>query len=329
MDNLTHSLVGLMLARAAGSERDKYLPSTLVIAANIPDMDVVAGLGGALDYLQYHRSYTHALVFAPVMALLPPLILWAAVRARMSLRVYLLSLLGVLSHLALDWTNAYGIRLFLPFSSRWLRLDMTDIVDPWILVVLLLAVAAPALSRLVSAEIGARSGPGPQRGWAWFALLVVLAYEGSRFAAHDRALGVMGARLFNGAIPQRLTALPDRFSPFRWRGIAECEQFVSIVPVDLNRAFDPSAGPIFYPAGSSPAIDAARRTRPFQVFGQFSQLQFWKVTPLPEASRVELIDLRFGSPARPGFEAEAVIDASGNVRETRFGFGPLPVNTRN
>jgi inner membrane protein len=326
MDNLTHSLVGLMVARAAGTDRDKYLPSTLVIAANIPDIDVVAGLGGALAYLQYHRSYTHSLAFAPVMALLPPLILWALVRARISLRVYVLSLVGVLSHLVLDWTNAYGIRLFLPFSSRWLRLDMTDIVDPWILVVLLLAVAAPALSRLVSAEIGSRAGPGPKRGWAWFALLALLAYEGARYAAHERAIGMMGARLFNGAIAQRLTALPNRFSPLLWRGIAEGEGFVSIVPVELNQPFDPAAGPIYHPAGPNPAIDAARRTRPFQVFGQFSQLPFWKVTPLPEAQRVELIDLRFGTPARPGFEAEALVDATGQARDARFGFGPVPVN---
>jgi inner membrane protein len=327
MDNLTHSLVGLMLARSTPS-RDKYLPATVVIAANIPDVDIVAGLNGALSYIQYHRAYTHALIFAPVMALIPPLIMWAAVRARISLRVYLWSLVAVFSHLLLDWTNAYGIRLFLPFSSRWLRLDQTDVVDPWILVILLLAVAAPAFSRLVSSEIGARSGRGPVRGWAWFALLVVFAYESARYVAHDRALGVMNARLFNGEIADRLTAIPNRFNPFRWRGIAQGYDFVSIVPLDLNQPFDPSAGRIYYPSGASPAIEAARGTRPFEVFRKFSQVQFWKVTPLPDAARVELIDLRFGTPDRPGFEAEALVDASGHVRDAQFGFGPIPVNSR-
>jgi inner membrane protein len=329
MDNLTHSLVGLMLARVVGSDRDQYLPATLVIAANIPDIDIVSGLGGALNYLQYHRSYTHALVFAPVMALIPLLIVWAAVRARITLRFYLWSLVAVFSHLVLDWTNAYGIRLFLPFSTRWLRLDMTDVVDPWILVVLLLAVAAPALSRLVSAEIGSRAVRGPTRGWAWFALLVLLAYEGARYTAHARALGVMNARLFNGEIADRLTAIPNRFNPFRWRGIAQGGDFVSIVPLDLNQPFDPSAGRIYYPSGANPAIEAARLTRPFDVFRRFSQVQFWKVTPLPDASRVELIDLRFGTPDRPGFEAEALVDATGHVRDAQFGFGALPVNSPN
>ena len=50
-------------------------------------------------------------------------------------------------------TNVYGVRLLLPFSSRWLHLDMTEIIDPWILLIFVLAVAAPALSGLVTSEI--------------------------------------------------------------------------------------------------------------------------------------------------------------------------------
>jgi inner membrane protein len=52
-------------------------------------------------------------------------------------RAYLCSLLCVLGHLLLDWTNIYGMRMLLPFSSRWLRLDITDVIDPWILTLLL------------------------------------------------------------------------------------------------------------------------------------------------------------------------------------------------
>ncbi len=327
MDNVTHSLVGLMLARASASKTSQAPALMMVIAANLPDIDIVAGLRGSLNYLEYHRAYTHGLVFAPLLAVVPPLVfLW---KRKISARIYLLSLICVLSHLLLDWTNIYGIRLLLPFSSRWLRLDITDVVDPWILVLLLLAVAAPALSRLVSSEIGSAASPGPKRSWAWVALLMLLAYEGARYTAHDRALAVMGAHLFNGAIARRLTALPARFSPLQWRGVAEGDGFVAIVPVNLAEEFDPSAGRIDYGASpDAPAIGAARRTRAFEVFGQFSQLQFWRVTPLPEATRVQLIDLRFGTPQFPGFEATAIVDAAGQVRESRFGFGPPPLNAR-
>ena len=62
---------------------------------------------------------------------------------------------------------------------------------------------------------------------------------------------------------------------------------MAVVAVDLNRAFDPAAGRIYYPAPlPDAAVDAARVTLPFEVFGRFSQLPFWKVGPLPEGSIV-------------------------------------------
>ncbi len=105
------------------------------------------------------------------MALIPLLSVKLITRTRITLFAYLGCLVAVLSHLLLDWTNVYGIRLMMPFSSRWFRLDSTDIVDPVILLILLTALAAPALVSLVSSEIASRQARGPKRGWAWFALL--------------------------------------------------------------------------------------------------------------------------------------------------------------
>ncbi len=324
MDNVTHSLVGLMMSRSGIDRKVKRAAWMMVLAANLPDMDVVSALGGALNYLKWHRSYTHALISAPILALIPPLALLIVFRVRPSWWAYLFSLVGVLSHLVLDWTNIYGIRMLLPFSARWLRLDQTDVVDPWMLAILFLAVAAPALAKLVSSEIGSKAGSGPKRSWAWFALLAILAYEGGRYTAHARALAVMGAHLFNGTIAKRLTAVPDRANPLRWRGIVEGDGFVDIVPVDLGGQFDPSEGRIDYIAQPSPAMEAARRTPAFQGFAVFSQVPYWKLTPLVEGTFVELIDLRFGTPEQPEFEASGTMTASGEVRDARFTFGPRP-----
>jgi len=76
-----------------------------------------------------------------------------------------------------------------------------------------------------------------------------------------------------------------------------------------------------YPARSSSAIDAAKKTRAFEVFGRFNQLPFWRLLPVADGLRVELIDLRFGSPDRPGFEAVAVVEPGGHVEDSRFTFG--------
>src|SRR4029079_8307015 len=63
------------------------------------------------------------------------------------------ALIAVASHLALDWTNVYGIRLLRPFSGEWLRADTTGVVDLWVWAVLALGIAGPFLARLVGSEI--------------------------------------------------------------------------------------------------------------------------------------------------------------------------------
>src|SRR5580692_3117791 len=312
MDNVTHSLVGLMLSRVSG--RNAWM---MVVAANLPDADIISWAGGSLTYIEYHRGTAHSLLALPLMALIPMLLF----RSR-SWQSYAACLVGVLSHLLLDWTNTYGIRMLLPFSGRWLHLDTVDVVDPWIWLAFLLAVCAPALAGLVSSEIGAKKSSGAKQGWAWVALAFLLAYEGGRFAAHQRALAVMGARLYNGKPANRLSAIPNRWTPFQWRGVAEGEGYVVDVPVDLNTEFDPSEGRVEY---ASPPNEAALKTRPFEVFSKFNQLPFWKAKKLSDGTtEVQLIDLRFGTPERPGFVATGVVEPSGVVEESRFGFG-LPV----
>jgi inner membrane protein len=341
VDNITHTLTGLMLSRSGFDRKVVHAAPMMMLAANLPDIDAFSFFGGPVAYLTWHRSYPHALIFAPLMALIPPLLFLVFGRQRISLWAYGASLIGVLSHLALDWTNPFGIRLLLPFSDRWLRLDVTDVIDPWILAILFLALAAPALARMVGSEIASRKvKSGPQRGWAWFALIALLSYEGVRYAAHERALAVMGAHLFNGTIARRLTALPRGVNPLLWKGVAQgvsrendqnigndpqntgrIGSFVMIVPVDLNQPFDSTAGRIDYTAPPSPAIDAARATHPFHVFEQFDQLPFWKVTPTDAGTLVELIDLRFGTPQHPGFVASATVDEGGGVHDANVRFG--------
>ena len=311
MDNVTHSLVGLMMARVSGKN-----VVMMVVAANLPDVDVVSLAGGTLTYLEYHRGIMHSLAAAPVLALVVMLLF----RNR-GWQSYAMCLAAVLSHLLLDWTNTYGVRLLLPFSGRWLHRDKTDVVDPWILLVFLMAIGAPALAGLVSSEIGAKKGTGAKRGWAWVALGFLVAYEGGRFAAHQRALEVMGARLYNGKAANRLSAIPSRWTPVQWRGVAEGDGYIVDVPVDLSMEFDPTQGRIDY---TSPPNEAALKTRPFQVFSRFAQLPFWKIEKLADTTEVQLIDLRFGTPERPGFVATAILDESGVVRESKFGFS-LPV----
>ena len=324
MDNVTHTLVGLMLSRAGLNRGEKGAPIMLMLAANAPDMDTFDFFTDSLSYLQVHRGYTHALPFAPLVALVPLLLVKAFTRTRftlVTLATYAGCLIAVLSHLLLDWTNVYGVRLMLPFSAKWYRLDSTDIIDPVILGVLVLAVAAPALSGMVTSEMGGRKSRGPGRGWAWFALVAVVLYDTGRWMAHDRAIEIIDAHNYRGAPAERISVFPVRFTVMRWRGVVEGDGFIYEVPVDLTTDFDAAGGHTDYPAISSPAIDAARTTRTFQVFENFDQLPFWTLLPIEDTLRVELLDLRFGSLQRPGFEAVAFVEPHGRVDRAYFSFG--------
>jgi inner membrane protein len=294
----------------------------LLLAANAPDIDVASAAGGSLTYLHYHRHLTHSLLLAPVMALLPLLLVRLATRKAIDWKMaYLVSLVGVGSHLALDLTNVYGVRLLLPFSARWLRLDINSIVDPWILTALLLSVIAPALSRLVAGEIGAPSRPG--RTAAILALAFALLYDGARAVIHQRALAILDSRIYLDSPPLRTAALPDEFNPLAWRGLVEGSRFYALFDLDVRKPFDPTTGPFFYRAEDSPALRRAAQTEPFQVFGAFAQYPIWTVTPIsdpPNGSRVQLSDMRFGTPRRGGFRAIAILDSQLRVVSSRFSF---------
>jgi len=329
MDNITHTLVGLMLSRAGGfnsnnARGEKGASVAIMLAANAPDMDTYNFFNDNLAYLQVHRGYTHALVFAPLVALVPLLLVKAFTRTRitlLTLATYAGCLIAVLSHLLLDWTNVYGVRLMLPFNAKWYRLDSTDIIDPVILGLLILALAAPALSGLVTSEMGGRKRKAPGRGWACFALVAVLLYDTGRWVAHDRAISIVDAYTYRGAPAEHVNVFPVRFTVMRWRAVVEGNGFIYEAPVDLSADFDAAGGHTEYPAISSPAIDAARTTRTFQVFESFNQLPFWTLLPVDDTVRVELLDLRFGTVQRPGFEAVAFVEPDHRIARAFFSFG--------
>ncbi len=299
MDNLTHTLVGLMMARCGLEKTTVRGAAMMMLAANAPDIDAITWFD-RVNYLDYHRSYTHAFALAPVMALLP----MALARVKFTWRSYLAALAGVLTHPLLDWTNPYGIQLYLPFSRARTMLDITNVIDPWIWLVLLTGAFAPLFLGLRGSG---NPAAGPRRGWAVAALVVLWGYEGLRYSSHEMAVEILASRLYDGAPPERVLAVPVGISPLLWRGIVEIGDEVRILPVPLRGEFDPAAGRVFQQSPPGPAIDAARRTHAFAVFQRFSLAQFWKVTPVAGGTLVELIDLRFGSPDAPGFAAVSTV----------------------
>jgi inner membrane protein len=147
LDNLTHSLVGLTVAKA-GLERLSPGATTLcVLAANAPDSDIVVlAFGDRWAFLHHHRGITHAIVGVLTLAIALPLIfygvdrLWSRYKdqpQKTNLKgLLIVSFIASATHPILDWTNNYGIRWFLPWSQKWSYGDFVFIVDPYLWLIL-------------------------------------------------------------------------------------------------------------------------------------------------------------------------------------------------
>lgn len=176
MDNLTHSLAGAVLGQMGLKTKTGLAMPTLIIAANLPDIDAVATLLGGHQHLAIRRGITHG----PIAMVLLPLLLWAIMLAWDKWRpsekrlpvhkgwLLALAYIGTISHPAMDWLNVYGIRLLEPFSSQWFYGDTLFIIDVWIWAALAIGVWL-SLRR-------ERRGTGNWQRPAWISFTAVCAY---------------------------------------------------------------------------------------------------------------------------------------------------------
>ncbi|HEU4565677.1 MAG TPA: metal-dependent hydrolase [Gemmatimonadaceae bacterium] len=238
MDNLCHTLVGAALAQSGLKRRSALATATLLIGANLPDVDVIAvPLGHSLEW---RRGITHgipALVVLPIV-LTGVMLAWDRIVRRRPHRgraptvapvrpgqLLLLAALAVLTHPVLDWMNSYGMRWLMPFDGRWSYGDALYIIDPWLWVMLAIGVAAAR--RVPAGRYERARSPSRDRAAAW-ALGVAAAYiavmVGSRYAGVS-VVRRQAERL--GIAPDAVVAvMPEAVTPFtRQVVVAEGESY--------------------------------------------------------------------------------------------------------
>jgi inner membrane protein len=324
MDNITHTLVGVALARAGFQRVIPRATLLLILAANFPDIDVLSLGFGQLAYLENHRGYTHTFLALPVLALIcVGLTALIGKRKLPVMKAWAAACVGVGSHLLLDWTNSYGVRPLLPFSSRWFYLDLNGLYDGVILMALGFALVWPLFVNLVSVEIGGGTKQ-TGRGSAIGVLLFILLFDCGRWSLHQGVLNLLNSRMYNGEAPVDVAALPESNNPFEWTGIVETESAFRIVkagPLDLDSGSDAR---VFVKPQINSAYRAAMDCEPFRYMAYFSRFPVWEFDPVAlgagEGTLVDLTDLRFGTPGKGGFHASALLDVRGNVLKSDFGF---------
>lgn len=307
MEPVTHLLTGACLSRAGLNRTTGLATLTLVLASEIPDLDIVAAFGGSVSNLQHHRGFTHTLLGAPLVAAGTLAIVYAINRFLLGRGrkpklppnwplLYAYALLAVLVHIFLDFTNSYGVRPFAPFNPRWYSWDIVFVIDPLILAVLLLAVFTPSLLGLVSEEIGSRKSPRG-RGAAIFALICWIALIYVRDFEHRRAVNLLKSVTYADEEPLRVSAFATALNPFVWNGVVETRDYLESTLVEPRAGqIDPEGNAVIRPKPAETQVTlAAKKSRLGQVFLDWAQYPVVEAERLPddEGYTVEFIDLRF------------------------------------
>ena len=130
----------MALSRAGLNKRTALATSTLVIANNLPDIDVGVFATNTLA-MSFRRGWTHGVLAQATLpiALTAAMLVYDRYRKKESphdivrpAQILLLAYIGVLLHVFMDFANSYGVRLLMPFSDRWFYGDALYIVDPWL-----------------------------------------------------------------------------------------------------------------------------------------------------------------------------------------------------
>jgi inner membrane protein len=301
MDNLCHTLVGAAFGEAGLKRQTRFGNTTLMIAANLPDLDVLV-FATDLPSVAFRRGWTHGVL---AQALLPVALTAAMlgidrmIRARegevaaRATGLLLLSYIGVLSHVGLDLLNSYGVRLLMPFSNRWFYGDAVFIIDPWLWLTL---AAGIWLTRRRGMAVASRQ-----------ALTLAAAYIAamSLNARVARTIVLDEWRAERGGAPVSLMAGPVPITPFRRQVIVDAGIVYETGTLNLLSR-DITFEAVIAKNDTDPRIARAREAPNIRAFLVWSRFPFWTIEETAEGTRVSVSDLRFAGRGAPFVQSVVV-----------------------
>jgi inner membrane protein len=299
MDNLCHSMLGGVLGRAGLANRTPLGMTTLIVANNLPDVDVAVFATDTLA-MSFRRGWTHGVLAQATLPIALTAIVvvcdrvfrrHAAERVRAP-EILLLSYVGVLCHVFLDFLNSYGVRLLMPFSERWFYGDALYIVDPLMYVALGLGWGIASRRNLA----------GPARA----ALVVVAGYIAVMLASNAVARGEVREGLTRAGRPAetRFMVTPVFGNPFRREVIVEVgdryeKGLLWFEPLPHFRPAGYGVDTGFTLTEAQPALQLPRA----RAFLRWSRFPFVQVNPTPPQNGVWLNDYRYASAGPYGWSA--------------------------
>lgn len=231
MDPLSQGTVGAAFAQSASNKNNIVKVSIVGFLAGLaPDLDIlIQSSTDPVLFLEYHRQFTHALIFIPFGALIVSTLIFPIVRKSISFKAtYLASFLGYATHGLLDACTSYGTLLFWPFSNERITWNNISIVDPLLTI--------PALIFLAVAVKTSR------RRFSFLAIGWIVSYLTLGLVQYERALS-SGIKLAQsrGHSAERMTLKPSFGNLILWKSIYQYGDnfYVDAIRAGLNVTWCP------------------------------------------------------------------------------------------
>lgn len=300
MDNLCHTLVGAALGEAGLARRRPLATATLLIGANLPDLDgfAYAFLDGPTS-LAFRRGWTHGIL---AMVVLPIALAAAMVGFDQTLRrrrrkekiparfrtLLLPAFAAVLSHPLLDFLNTYGVRFLYPFSKRWFYGDTLFIVDPWVWIVLAVGIA---LSRVFR-----RRRPPQAEAPARVALALVTVYAAAMMVSSFAGRVIVRRAAVAAGFPSSGRVLVSPVPLVPWRRMVVFEERDGYRSGTLRwtpRPIVQFVGELRARNAAGPAVAAATRLPSFRRFLVWARFPYFDVRREGDSMLVTAGDARY------------------------------------
>lgn len=315
MDNVCHTLVGAALAESGLGRRTSLGFATLLIGANLPDLDVLAYLDGPFAALEWRRGWSHGVVALAVLPILLTIAMVGLDRLGRRLRravlpseakpgqILLLAYAAVLTHPFLDLLNTYGVRWLVPWSGEWSYGDTLFIVDPWLWLILGTGVWLSRKRRLARERNVVPTWPA-RRALVLSAGYIALA-AASAIAVRRAVTTAMQAG--NPAPVRSVMAGPAPVTPFLRHVVVE--QGDTYRTATFRWLADPHIDPAgirSWPARrpAHPAVATAAESADGRRFLGWARFPTFSIDSSGGTTTVHIVDLRYAN--RPGVSFGAV-----------------------
>ena len=228
MDPVSQGVFGAVFAQTRSHKKNLAKAAVIgALAGMAPDLDILLrSSNDPLFALEFHRHFTHSIIFIPIGALICCLVLYQLLAKRwgMSFRqTYLWSLLGFATHGLLDACTSYGTQLLWPFSDTRIAWDTISIVDPFVTIPLISLVVLASRKRA--------------KRYVVIAVFWIIAYFGLSYMQHEKAIAAGHAEAAKQGLDLvSLEAKPSFGNILIWKVIYEtADQYhVDAVKVGLN-----------------------------------------------------------------------------------------------